>query len=281
VSATHLENRLVHYEVIGRRGQPIIFLHSWLGSWRYWLPTMDSISDRHRSYAIDFWGFGESDRHESLFSISEYVTMLRDFMDKIGLARASVVGHGLGGMVAIRAAAEYPDRFLRIAAVATPGQGSSLQQSMKSGGLSRIFGRGLSDVWTRQLRQLNVDYPQVMQEIIQDTEQISEGVVRRVMDSIIESDVRQDLGRLTMPLLAVNGQRDTIVTNDISRYLSDPDRQEIFQQAISLPKSNHFPFLDQPNVFNRMLVDYLNLPLDGPIQLKTEWRRRVNQLEYI
>ena len=71
MSATHLNNRLVHYEVVGRRGQPVIFLHSWLGSWRYWLPTMDAISDRYRSYALDFWGFGESDRRESTFALPE------------------------------------------------------------------------------------------------------------------------------------------------------------------------------------------------------------------
>jgi pimeloyl-ACP methyl ester carboxylesterase len=104
VSAIHLDNRLIHYEVVGRRGQPIIFLHSWLGSWRYWLPTMEHLSDRYRTYALDFWGFGESDRHSSSFTISEYVNMLYGFMDQLGVSKVNLAGHGLGGMVAIRAA---------------------------------------------------------------------------------------------------------------------------------------------------------------------------------
>ncbi|MCL6543573.1 MAG: alpha/beta hydrolase, partial [Roseiflexus sp.] len=62
MSAIHIDNRLVHYEVVGRRGAPVIFLHSWLGSWRYWLPTMEHASERYRTFALDFWGFGESDR---------------------------------------------------------------------------------------------------------------------------------------------------------------------------------------------------------------------------
>ena len=61
MSATFVNQRMVHYEVFGR-GQPVIFLHSWLGSWRYWVPSMEMISDRFRAYAMDFWGFGESDR---------------------------------------------------------------------------------------------------------------------------------------------------------------------------------------------------------------------------
>jgi pimeloyl-ACP methyl ester carboxylesterase len=279
VSATHLDNRLVHYEVVGRRGQPILFLHSWLGSWRYWLPTMDAISDRYRSYALDFWGFGDSDRHESAFSLSEYSTMLRDFMDTLGLSRVALVGHGLGGMVAIRAAAEYPDRFIKIATVATPVNGSSLQQIVKPGALSRIFGRAnASNLWTRQLRQMSVDYPQILDEIVEDTDSLSEVVVKRVLDSVLETDLRGDLAKLEMPLLAVFGEKDSIVGVESSRYMREDHAH--LQQVVKLPKSSHFPFLDQPNVFNRMLTDYM-ASQGSPVEIKTEWRRRVSQVEYI
>jgi pimeloyl-ACP methyl ester carboxylesterase len=87
MSAIHIDNRLVHYEVVGRRGAPVIFLHSWLGSWRYWLPTMEHASERYRTFALDFWGFGESDRRDGAFSIAEYVGMVIDFMNHLGIAK--------------------------------------------------------------------------------------------------------------------------------------------------------------------------------------------------
>jgi pimeloyl-ACP methyl ester carboxylesterase len=279
VSATHLNNRLAHYEVVGRRGQPIIFLHSWLGSWRYWLPTMDSISDRYRAYALDFWGFGDSDRHESQFSMSEYVTMLYEFMDNLGMGRVVLVGHGLGGMVAVRAAAEQPQRFSRLVTVTTPIQGAALHSVVKPGALSRLLGRSNpSNIWSRQLRQLSVDYPQVLEEVIEDTESLSETVVRRVLDSVLETDLRSDLAKLEMPLLAIFGEKDTIVPSDQARHLSEEHAH--LQQVIRLPRSNHFPFLDQSNTFNRMLLDFMASE-GSPIEIKTEWRRRVSQLEYI
>jgi pimeloyl-ACP methyl ester carboxylesterase len=240
---------------------------------------MDTISDRHRTYALDFWGFGESDRRESTFALPEYITMLDDFMNNLGLEKATLVGHGLGGMVAIRAASQHPDRFTKIVAVTTPIQGSVIQSFVRPGAFARLLGRAnANNLWSRQLRQLNVDYPQILEEIIEDTESLSEVSVKKVIDSVLETDLRADLGRLEVPLLAVFGERDGIIPSDQARFLRDEHTQ--LQQVIKLPKSNHFPFLDQPNVFNRLLTDFMSSS-GSPVELKTEWRRRVNQIEYI
>lgn len=279
MSAIHLDDRLVHYEVIGRRGAPVIFLHSWLGSWRYWLPTMEHASERYRTFALDFWGFGESDRKEGHFSLDEYVTLVLAFMDQLGIARVSLVGHGLGGMVAVRIASQHPERISRLMAVSMPVQGMQIQSHIKPGALSRIFGRSApSNVWTRLVRQLHVDYPQILNEIIEDTDSLSEMVVQRVMASVVETDLRADLERLEAPLLAVFGEKDTIVTPDQARFLN-ADHSSL-QQVIKLPRSNHFPFLDQPNTFNRLLMDF-QASSGTQVEIKTEWRRRVSQLEYI
>ncbi len=279
MSAIHIDNRLVHYEVVGRRGAPVIFLHSWLGSWRYWLPTMEHASERYRTFAIDFWGFGESDRRDGAFSIAEYVDLVIYFMNQLGIARASIVGHGLGGMVALRAASQHPERVSRLMIVSAPIQGSQIQNHVRPGALSRLFGRAApSNVWTRLMRQLNVDYPQILNEIIEDTDSLSETVVQRVIASVIETDLREDLERLETPLLAVFGEKDAIVSCDQARFLQDDHAS--MQQVIKLPRSNHFPFLDQPNVFNRLLMDF-QASNGTQVEIKTEWRRRVSQLEYI
>lgn len=279
MSAIHIDSRLVHYEVVGRRGAPVIFLHSWLGSWRYWLPTMEHASERYRTFAIDFWGFGESDRRDGAFSIAEYVDLVICFMNQLGIARASLVGHGLGGMVALRVASQYPDRVSRLMIVSAPIQGSQIQNHVRPGALSRLFGRTApSNIWTRLMRQLNVDYPQILNEIIEDTDSLSETVVQRVIESVVATDLREDLERLETPLLAVFGEKDAIVSSDQARFLHDDHAS--MQQVIKLPRSNHFPFLDQPNVFNRLLMDF-QASNGTQVEIKTEWRRRVSQLEYI
>lgn len=264
--------------MVGRRGQPIIFLHSWLGSWRYWLPTMDHISERYRAYALDFWGFGESDRRDSEFTLGEYTDMLIGFMDNMGLTRVNLVGHGLGGMVAIRAATQEPGRFGKIMTVNTPIHGAQAVSVRPGALLSRLFGRNNpTNVWSKMVRQIEVNDPQIKDEIIEDTDSLSEAVVERVVASILKTDLRSELQRLEHPLLAVYCANDAIVSNEQADLLRDEYRS---LQVLKLRRSNHFPFLDQPNVFDRMLLDFLASE-GSPVEIKAEWRRRVSQLEYM
>ena len=68
MSITTVGNHLIHYEVLGR-GKPLIFIHGWLGSWRYWWPSMQAMSSQYRSFAFDLWGFGDSSKAPEQYTI--------------------------------------------------------------------------------------------------------------------------------------------------------------------------------------------------------------------
>ncbi len=284
MSAIYLDNRLLHYEVFGRsrkgQGEPIIFLHSWVGSWRYWVPTMDIVSERHRCYAFDFWGFGDSERNEGLFNINEYVECLMSFIQHLAIPQVNLVGHGLGGMVAIRSAQQYPEYFARLVTVSTPLQGQILREVCKPGTFSRFLGRNNPiSIWSKLIRQIPVDDTDVQQELYEDTDSLSEQVVQHVQDSIIATDLQPILAQWdSVPLLAIYGGKDTIVPATHAQFLNDsPDQPH---QLIVLPQANHFPFLEKASTFSRLLLDFINEE-GKPVEVKEQWRRRVSQREYL
>jgi len=119
MSAITIDHDLVHYEVLGR-GRPVIFLHGWLGSWRYWVPAMRQLSTKYRAYAIDLWGFGDSGKDVRRFGLAAQVMLLSEFMDKMGIAKAALVGHDLGAAVAAHYAVRHADRVPRLLAVCPP-----------------------------------------------------------------------------------------------------------------------------------------------------------------
>ncbi|MBN1956250.1 MAG: alpha/beta hydrolase [Anaerolineae bacterium] len=262
MSAIIIENGLAHYEAIGR-GRPVILIHGWIGSWRYWVPTMDDLSDRFRAYAIDLWGFGDSDRRSAGYTLPSYIGLLRQFMNEMGIGRAPLVGHALGGVIALRFAAEMPERVEQVMAVSTPLDGSALARSLTgfSGNDNDVAGRILG-------RRQVAAYPEVQLEAGKTD---SNAIVHSVR-AVMEQNLWRELDSLEIPLLLVHGIDDPVV---------QPPREEWVQQyeenmrAIYLEDSRHFPMLDEVNKFNRLLRQFMELKDDlDSLELKEEWRRR-------
>lgn len=264
MSAIILDEGLVHYEALGR-GRPLVFLHGWLGSWRYWMPVMDNLSDRFRTYAFDMWGFGDSDRNLERYSTEAYVAQLDLFMEELGVMKASLVGHAMGAAVALLFANLYPDRIDRIMAVSTPLAAAAIGKRLAAGGGGSLLDRMLG-------RRAVSDYPEVEMEAAK-TDPNAVIAAARSLDVLRLRDTLDELD--STPTLLVYGNKDTFVpplTNDDLRDLNGNVR------PIGLNDSGHFPMLDEASKFQRLLRDFLETkPEDlGALALKEEWRRRMH-----
>jgi pimeloyl-ACP methyl ester carboxylesterase len=121
MSAITIDDDLVHYEVLGR-GRPVILLHSWLGSWRYWVPTMQQLAVKYRCYAVDLWGFGDSAKDPNRYTLERQASLIDQFMQRMGIPRVVLVGHGLGAILAAYFAAlpQYSSKVHRMLVIAPP-----------------------------------------------------------------------------------------------------------------------------------------------------------------
>ncbi len=133
MSAITIDNDLVHYEVLGR-GRPVILVHGWLSSWRYWIPTMQQLSMKYRTYALDLWGYGDSGKDSQRLSFEAQANLLAEFMDRLGIPKAALVGHSLGGAVVVRYALRHPDRVARLMVISAPmfEYGESAEQAAET-----------------------------------------------------------------------------------------------------------------------------------------------------
>ncbi|HEY4688939.1 MAG TPA: alpha/beta hydrolase [Anaerolineae bacterium] len=267
MSVIIIDNGLVHYEAIGR-GRPVIFLHGWLGSWRYWMPTMEAVSDRNRTYAFDLWGFGDSDHNSQRYDIESYASQLQQFIGNMGLSEApvSLVGHALGAVVALEYASSVPkpiQRTMRIMAVSTPMAPHNVDRRLVGGGgslLDRVLGRRGA-----------ADYPEVELEV----QKTDPNALAFSTQSLAKRELGRLLERLELPLLLVHGEKDAFIAPPGPDVLRTADRNV---KPIALPESRHFPMLDEPPKFQRLLKDFLEArPEDlDSLALKEEWRRRTH-----
>ena len=114
---------IIHYETYGR-GRPVLLLHGWLGSWNLWRETIEILGKEFRTYAIDFWGFGESNasgpKGSDAYKVDNYVELVYQFMDKLGIVKAPLIGHSMGGTVSLSTAIRHPEKVVKVCVIGSP-----------------------------------------------------------------------------------------------------------------------------------------------------------------
>ena len=261
MSAVVIDGGLIHYEAFGR-GRPVLFLHGWLGSWRYWMTTMEAISDKYRTYALDLWGFGDSDKSKPRYEISDYVTLINNFSENMGIREAPIVGHSLGAMIALEYTARYPDRVKKVMAVSMPLTSDSISRKLIDFSSNSVFSKML---WWRQLAH---------KEVQKEAQKTGEGVVNVSVQSAAQIDLESRLQLIEQTeslVLAVYGEKDDMVDPAPLRELNGSWKNV---RPIGLTESKHFPMLEEAAKFNRLLQDFLDVDDLSVLELKEEWRRR-------
>ncbi len=261
MSAIILDEDIVHYEVIGR-GRPIIFLHGWVGSWRYWIPSMQAASVNFRAYAIDMWGFGDSSKNTSRYLLSQQLNLLKSFLNKLGIGKVALVGHGLGAIVALLFGEENPQYVDRVMAVGVPLDLKQINPRMFQSTPEELANWLLGT--SPDSEAARIEAPKADQDAIFHSMRHLDKVNMPALPS-----------RLSIPVLLVHGQNDQAIaigTNDQAAVLPSHFHFIRFESA------GHFPMLDMPNKFNRLMTDFMALSGgESPrkLALKEEWKRRV------
>jgi len=262
MSVIILQNEVVHYEVLGR-GKPLLFLHGWVGSWRYWIPAMQAMSISFRTYAFDLWGFGDSAKVTSYYSLDQQVVLLDLFLQAMGVSKIAIIGHGLGAVIAMIYAHRKERWVDRVMAISLPNGNHPISPRLSTDPPEELAEWLLSR--TVNSEAARVEAPRADQKAIQHS-----------LTGLQKVDLSAMSQRLNTPCLLVYGQNDPAVETSPSQEgifnLPESMHQIIFEQ------SGHFPMLDEPTQFSRLLTDFLTLGSGvspRQLQLKEEWKRRV------
>ena len=259
MSSITTDQGIVHYEVYGR-GRPVILLHGWLGSWGLWQETMAYIGRYYRTYALDFWGFGESGKKRDSYDVQDFVGLVDQFMEQLGINQAPLVGHSMGGTVSLSVAIQYPQRARKVVVVGSPIVGSSLNILLKLFGRRPVAYVVYNNMWGFQLfyRLLAPLYskdkrwPEMMDRDLSKT--TLESFLYSIA-SLRKTDLRPRLNEIKIPTMGMYGDRDIVVHpaqwKDMLAGIPQT-RIERFHDA------GHFIMLDEPQRFSETLKSFLD-----------------------
>ncbi len=265
-----IKNQTIFYAVRGE-GEPLMLIHGYgAGSW-VWEKQVEILSRKYRVYALDLIGHGFSDRPRMEYTPETYILFLRNFMDGLGIERATLVGNSMGGGIAWAVAALFPERVKKLILInCVPPDVLNQVRNESFRTLAAVKDIPLLPYLVIASRNKS-SIKGVLQECLSDGRLITPEVLNRqyqlirikgtiwVLYSTLKnakktSEMRDLLARIHQPTLLLWGERDLIFPLTVGESLHQAIKGSKFQ---IIEKSGHIPMWETPEEVNRAIQDFL------------------------
>ncbi len=257
-------------------GEAILLVHGIAGSSQTWRSVIGPLSRKYRVVAPDLLGHGNSTKPRSDYSLGAMSVLVRDILDGLGITRATIVGHSLGGGVAMQFVYQHPEYVQRLVLIASGGLGPDVGLMLRLASLPGaelvlpvIAPRQLVSagdrVWS-WLRKAGVDAPRG-EEIWRHYSSLSDGPTRRAflrtLRSVVDhrgqavSALSRLNSRTDFPVMAIWGELDNIITIDHA-YAARDVRPDVRLEVLG--DVGHFPQAERPAHVAELIDDFISSP---------------------
>lgn len=251
---------LLRYTAAGAGDPPLVFIHGWSCNRGQFQAQMEHFAGTHRVYALDLGGHGESGRLRGAWNLDVMARDLAAFLARMDLEGTVIVGHSMGGPVALLAAAAEPGRVQLVVGIDTLHD------------VERSISRELAESWGTPL-EADLDAaaegvvrgaftagatdPALVERLVRETRANDPRVLAGIVRSYPAFDAAAALAACPAPVVCVNAAAPTPTRLEVNRR-HDPDFEVVLMEGVS-----HFPMLERPDEFNSVLEGILERHVAG------------------
>ena len=259
----------------------LVFLHGWLLSHRYWQPLIERIADKYQCLVYDLRGFGETriprepdsqGDSSHYYTLAAYAEDLRHLLQKLDIDKAWLIGHSLGGSIALWAADRAQENIEGVICL-NSGGGIYLKEEFER---FRAVGKNLLEYRPRWLMyvplidllfaRMMVDRPLTLQwgrqRIIDFLKADKQAALSALLDSTTETEVHllpRLVASLNQPVYFVAGKEDKVMEPKYVNHLASfhqlfaPQGNNVFE----VPDCGHLSMLEQPEIVASIIINIL------------------------
>lgn len=233
-------------------GRPLVFVHGNAGTHTCWQPQLDFFAQRYRVIAPDLRGHGESDKPVGPYPMSAFVADLAALCDALGVERAVLAGHSMGGRVVMSFALAHPERVAGLVLVGTAATSFGKADER----IARVRELGIE----RELAEFiefesSPDTPaELKRELLAEALKTPEHVRVELWKTVSTFDVSARLGEIAAPTLIVVGELDRGTPVAAAELLHERIRGA---QFLVIPGVAHFTMLERAALVNERIAAFL------------------------
>ena len=218
----------------GQGTETLIFIHGLSSNLKAWKKNISGLSDRYRCVALDLPGYGKSTKNKTTYSLAEYAAIIKKFVVEKQFEKPVLVGHSMGGQIALHTVLQYPQYFEKLVLVAPAGVETFTDEEAKIMKLSYSpeMIKSATDEQIRSNFMINFyEFPEDAEFMIQDRIAMkttsdfgiySEIIINNI-GAMLDEPVFQDLDKINIPVLIIFGKNDQLIPNKYFHPKQDLD----------------------------------------------------------
>ena len=248
-----VSGRAIRYLKRGEEGVPVILIHGFGGDLNNWLFNHERIAAKHVVYALDLPGHGGSTKDVGDGTLDTLADVLLGFLEALEIAKVHLVGHSMGGAIALTFALAHPKRTASLTLIGSTSLGSEIDGAYIQGFIAAQRRKDMKP----QLEKLFRDPSLVTRPLVEDVLKFKRiDGVQAALSTIANQSfpggaqsvlLRDRLGDLSLPVLVVWGEKDQIIPSSHAQGLPRNVRAEI------IPDAGHMVQMEVPAEVNRLI----------------------------
>jgi 3-oxoadipate enol-lactonase len=273
---TRIDGAEIRYEVSGE-GPAILFLHAFPLGLFMWNAQAHAVESTHRVVRFDNRGFGNSPPGDGALTMERIADDAVAILDHIGIDQAVICGCSMGGYAAFAMVRRHPDR-IRALVLQDTRAGADTEEARRTRGVlaERVMREGAvaaADAFLPKLvgETTRARRPELLARLREEILATSaRGIANALLGLGARADSQPTLAEIRVPTLVVCGAEDV---------LAPPSESQAMQRAIAgsrlaiVPEAGHLANLENPEIYNRALLTFLQEPQSGVLESRASGRK--------
>ncbi len=218
-------------------GPPLLLLHGYAGSARWWTRNIQPLAVAHTVFALDLPGFGAC-RMPGPYTFARTVSLLASWMERNGIGPAVLVGHSMGGQLAMLVTAAHPNRIARMVLIGSAGL--PFEDNLLGIARQAFFSRAGGDLRFTPI-------------VVAGALRAGPRILWQAVQEIRSVDVRSGLSEVAVPTLVLWGENDRLIPAANAALLAAAIRGA---ETRIIPGAGHNVFFDAPKLVNAAILAF-------------------------
>ncbi len=249
--------RKIRYLKLGSgEGASVVFIHGYGGDLNNWLFNQEALAEHRTVYTLDLPGHGGSSKDVGAGDLASMTAALAAWMEALGIARAHLVGHSMGGAVALQLASTQPGKVASVTGICPAGLGPDVAMDYINGFIDASRGKKLEPI----LQMLVANPALVTRDMIEDVLKFKriDGVdvaLKKMRDALFPGGrqavvLRDGLAKLSQPVQVIVGAKDRVLPSAAhAKGLPANVKVHVFENA------GHMPHMEASSDVNRLIAE--------------------------